>query len=243
MSEPPAVTGNITQRIRLASIVLVLGCTVSNPAPDTRIPRPPGVDRSATVFRNAVQASYPVPTKQHDRPRPGNCNKCVVMVHIDVLADTRRIDPDQKPAGGVPIAHLRNLDTRDTEAYFGLQPYTVADYYVWVDVNNAGKPRYTLLELVADTVGATRQWNVRLCHSRPSGELPGPSDFDFYEYKHGSYGCSKYNDYAADPGVVVASLFSVAPFRQFFTRISAILHGNMSALQGNWIECSSGCCT
>lgn len=242
MSEPPAVTSDTTKGIALTWIVVLLGCTTSNFTPDRTIQRPPGVDRSATVFRKSVQASFPVPTTMHDRPRPGNCNNCVVIVHIDVLADTRRVDPDKPPAAGVPIAHLVNLDARDDEAYFDLKPYTVADYYVWVDVNAGGKPRYTLLELAGDTVGATRQWNVRLCHQRLSGELPGPSDFDFYEYKHGKYGCPRYNAFA-NPGVVTASFFSLTPIRQFFTRINAALRGEMSALQGSWIECSSGCCT
>jgi hypothetical protein len=242
MSEPPAATRNTTRGIVLTSIAVLLGCTVPNPTPDRRIPRPPGVDRSATVFRNSVQTSYPVPTRTHDRPRPGNCSKCVVVVHIDVLGDTRRVDPDSPPPAGVPIAHLVNLDSRDNEAYFNLRPSTVADYYVWVDVNTAGKPRYTLLELAADTVGATRQWNVQSCHRRLSSEVGGPSDFDFFEYKHGKYGCPRYDEYA-NSGVIAASLFSVTPFRQLFTRISAIVRGEMGALKGSWIECSSGCCT
>jgi hypothetical protein len=168
-----------------------------------------------------------------------------VIVHVDVLADTRRVDPDNPPIApaGLPIAHLVNMDTRDNEGYFDLKPRTVADYYVWVDDNGRKKSRYTLLELVGNTVTATKQWNVRACHARASGDPSPRSDFDFYEYKHGMYGCSRYDDDAyANGRVGSASLLSVVLFRQLFTRISAMIIGE-TALQGSWIECSSGCCT
>jgi hypothetical protein len=166
------------------------------------------------------------------------------MVHIDVLGDTYGVDPDNPPpiTGGVAIAHLVNMDDRDNEAYFDLRPHTAADYYVWVDDNGAKKSRYTLLQVAGDTVSATKQWNVKPCHHRRMGVARGPSDFDFYEFKYPFTPCARSYP-LSNTGVSSASLFSVTPFRQLFARVSAMLRGEMTALQGSWIECSSGCCT
>jgi hypothetical protein len=243
MKKAPAIAGNTMRWIALALIAVPLACTVANPPAPERIPLPPGVNPNATIFRNSVQTSYPV-TRTHDRTRPGNCNKCMVIVHIDVLGDTYRVDPDNPPAApaGIAIAHLVNMDDRDNEAYFNLRPRTTADYYVWVDDDSRRKSRYTLLELVGNTVTATKQWKVKTCHKRPSGELRGPSDFDFYEFKYPTLlPCNTYT--SSNSGVSTASFFPVAPFRQVFTRISAIVRGVAGALPGSWIECSSGCCT
>jgi hypothetical protein len=243
MKKPPAVAGNTMRWIALALLAVPLACTVANPPAPERIPLPPGVNPNATAFRNGIQASYPV-TGTHDRPRPGNCSKCLVIVHIDVLGDTRRVDADNPPTApaGIAIAHLVNRDNRDNEAYFNLRPYTVADYYVWVDDNGGRKARYTLLELVGNTVTATKQWNVKKCHQYSTTYPPGPSDFDFYEFKHPGEECDK----AYSTGMVGAnhaSFFTVSPFRHLFTRMSAIVRGEIGALPGSWIECSSGCCT
>jgi hypothetical protein len=243
MRKPPAITGNTMRWIALALIAMPLACTVANPPAPERIKLPPGVNPNATMFRNSVQGSYPV-TGTHDRARPGNCNKCLVMVHIDVLGDTYRVDPDNPPPAptGIAIARLVNRDSKDNEAYFDLRPYTVADYYVWVDDDGGRKSRYTLLELVGNTVTATKQWKVKPCHKRLIGESRGASDFDFYEFKYPTMSpCDTY--ISSNSGVSKASFIPVTPYYQLFTRISAIVRGEVGALPGSWIECSSGCCT
>lgn len=243
MKKPPAIAGSTMRWMSLALIAVPLACTVANPPFPERIPLPPGVNPNATIFRNSLQASYPV-TRTHDRPRPGNCSKCLVIVHIDVLGDTRRVDADNPPAApaGLAIAHLVNMDKKDNEAYFNLRPSTVADYYVWVDDNGGRKARYTLLELVGNAVTATKQWNVRKCHQHSTAYPPGSSDFDFYEFKHLGEECDK--GYSAGVvGVNQASFFTVIPLRQLLTRINAIVLGEKGAVPGSWIECASGCCT
>jgi len=243
MSRPPTIAGNTMRWIALALISVPVGCTAGNSPNPERIKLPPGVNSNATIFRNSVQASYPV-TGTHDRARPGDCNKCIVIVHIDVLGDTYRVDPDNPPPApaGIAIAHLVNRDTKDNEAYFDLRPYTAADYYVWVDADAGRKSRYTLLELAGNTVTATRQWKVKPCHKRLINQSRDKSDFDFYEFKYPTMPpCDTYT--SSNSGVSTASFFPVTPFGRLFTRISAIVRGETGALPGNWIECSSGCCT
>jgi hypothetical protein len=225
-----------------ASIAVVLACAGQRYEHRTaKIQRPKGVDRSASVFRAKVQAAFPI-TQTHDRPRPGDCKKCVVIVHIDVLGDTRTVNPDNAPATGFPIAHLENVDDKDSEAYFNLRPHSTADYYIWVDDDGTKKSRYTLLELAADTVGATKQWKVTLCHAYGADNPRGPSDFDFYEFRHGAKPCTTL-DVASRANINYASLLPAIPIQPFLARIAAALRGKMMALRGTWIECGSGCCT
>ena len=243
MKRPPALPAKTMRCVALALIAGSLACAVANPPEPRRVPLPPGVNPNATIFRNSVQASYPVYTT-HDRPRPGNCSKCVVIVHIDVLGDTRRVDADNPPPtpAGIAVAHLVNQDASDREAYFNLRPFTAADYYVWVDDNGGKKARFTLLELAGNSVTAIKQWNVIKCHKHSSTYPPGPSDFDFYEFKHKTDECDK--GYSAGiVGANHASFLTGIPFPRLLTRIRALVLGNMAALQGSWIECSSGCCT
>jgi hypothetical protein len=218
-----------------------LACTASPyPSPDYRIQLPPGVSSDATQFRNSIQ-QYQV-TNQHDRARPATCSKCIVMVHIDVLGDTRSVDPLKAPVTGFPVAHLVNVDDRDTEAYFELAPRTSAEYYVWVDDNGSKKPRATLLEVAGNTVTASKQWNLILCHPFSDQNPRTGPDFDFYEYKHQSQDCEKLSGDNKSQ-VSYASVFTGDPLQPFFAKAAAMLRGRMTALRGDWIECTSGCCT
>jgi hypothetical protein len=223
-----------------AAIAFVLACTAAPyPSPDYSLPLPPGVDSVASRFISRVG---PPRAPGHDRPRPGNCSNCVVIVHIDVLSDTRLIDPEVAPAQGVALAHLVNLDDTDEEAYFNLLPHTTAEYYVWVD-DGGGKPRATLLEISRGKVRTRKQWKITLCHPFSAENPPTGPDFDFYEYKHGTKKCTVGSGAAETPQVNYASLFSATPLQPLFAKIFAALHGKMAALRGDWIECSSGCCT
>lgn len=239
MSRPPATAGNTRKLVALGFTAAVLGCQPSNaPAPE-RIKLPPGVDGNATIFKNSIQG-YSVRVTR-DRPRPGNCSKCLVMIHIEVL-NVPTFDPDQPPSSGKPIAHLVNADATDTEAYFNLLPGNAAEYYMWVDDAGGRKSRATLLQVAGNSVTATRQWNIRLCHRESYGPGPRPADFDFYEFKHGSNPC----DAIAATGYqqpVLAGLSTTAPVTRLFTLFREYVSNRMEALRGDWIECSSGCCT
>jgi hypothetical protein len=222
-----------------AVCIAVLACTpVPYPPPDYSLPLPPGVDSVASRFLSGIG---PVRGPTHDRARPGNCSKCVVIVRIEVLSDTRLINPEAAPTQGVAIAHLVNLDDTDEEAYFNLRPHTEADYYVWVD-DGGGKPRATLLVSTRGKMRTKTQWAITLCHPYGPDNPPTGPDFDFYEYKHGTQKCptgTGLNTSQAN----YASFITAVPFQPLFAKIIAALHGNMTALRGDWIECSSGCCT
>ena len=247
MPKPLATVGNAWKLVSLGFMAAALGCTQPMlTAGMADIPLPPGVSPDAATFRNQLASlgfgsGYTARTT-HDRLRPSNCKNCFVLVHIDVLADTRQVDPNSAIANAVPIAHLVNMDDKDSEAYFSLRPGKLAEYYVWVDNDAARKPRYTLLELTGTAVKATAQWYPKHCHNRQDGEAPGPSDFDFYEFHHGVKPCDAAAS-SANPGASFASFSPAVPFSQFFTHIAAILGRRMAALPGNWIECNSGCCT
>ncbi|MDQ6690749.1 MAG: hypothetical protein M3Z18_09600 [Gemmatimonadota bacterium] len=200
---------------------------------------PPGVDKDAGAFRKSISGF--TATRTHDRLRPGDCNKCIVMIHIDVLANTSTIDPDNPPAAGVPVARLTNMDTSDSEEYYKLRPGRYAEYYVWVDDKGGKKSRATLLEVSGSSVTAKVQWDLIICHLHPARYVP-KSDFDFYEYHHSPDQCRpKYA--SVQPQINLAGFSAVAPFSKLFVLFAEILANKLSPLQGDWIECSSGCCT
>jgi hypothetical protein len=239
MSWPLARKRDMKRWAATAGAAATVACTAaSSPAPNYSIPLPPGVDSVPSRFIGSVGPRRGPP---HERPRPGDCSQCVVIVHIEVLSDTRLINPEVPPAQGVAIAHLVNTDDTDEEAYYKLLPHTQAEYYVWVD-NGGGKTRATLLEVTPAKVKAKKQWNIILCHPYSATNLPGDPDFDFYEYRHGTEKCTARST-VNTPQVNYASVFTAAPFQSLFAKIMTALHGNMSALRGDWIECSSGCCT
>ncbi|MDQ6769235.1 MAG: hypothetical protein M3Z54_04540 [Gemmatimonadota bacterium] len=218
---------------------MMFGCTGSSRLTPERIKLPPGVDKDAGTFRNSI-AGFAV-TRTHDRLRPGDCKKCIVMIHIDVLGNTSTIDPGNPPAAGVPIAHLTNMDTSDSEDYYKLRPGRYAEYYVWVDDKGGKKSRATLLEVSGNSVTAKVQWDLIICHLYPARYVP-KSDFDFYEYHHSPDACRpKYT--SVKPPTNLAGFSAVAPFSKLFVLFADILSNKMSPLQGDWIECSSGCCT
>jgi hypothetical protein len=249
MRNAPSRERNYVWLTLMASLSALLACTGYSYEPgDTRIRLPAGVDSHASVFRAMVQHSFPVGLT-HDRLRPATCssgggNKCIVSVHIDVLGDTRVVDPANAPASGLAIAHLVNQDDSDREAYFDLKPHSTAEYYVWVDNDGHNKPRYTLLELkfADNSVSATKQWSVHLCHAHSIEYPPGPSDFDFYEFKHGADPC-EFRDAATGSQANYASLGMGFPIRSLLTFIAREISGEALALRGSWIECGSGCCT
>jgi hypothetical protein len=249
MRGEPSKASNTIRLVSIAFLSALFACSAYNVEPaDTRIKLPKGVDPNASVFRAMVQSSFPLGLT-HDRLRPATCssgggNKCIVSVHIDVLGDTRVVDPASAPPTGLAIAHLVNQDASDKEAYFDLKPQSTAEYYVWVDNDGSGKPRYTLLELQFGnkSVTATKQWKVHLCHPHSATYPSGPSDFDFYEFKHGAAPCDL-PDATISNGAHYASLGTGFPIRALLAFISRELVGNTVALRGSWIECGSGCCT
>jgi hypothetical protein len=249
MRSAPSRQRDTVRLLLMASLSALLACTGYNYDPDDiRIKLPQGVDPHASVFRAMVQSSFPVGLT-HDRLRPATCssgggNKCIVSVHIDVLGDTRVIDPATAPASGLAIAHLVNGDDIDREAYFDLKPHSTAEYYVWVDNDGHNKPRYTLLELqfANNSVTATKQWKVHLCHPYSAQNPAGPSDFDFYEFKHGPAPCV-FPDAAIDSQANYASLGMDLPIHSLLIFIAREIRGKALALRGSWIECGSGCCT
>src|SRR5258705_687944 len=84
----------------------------------------------------------------YDRARPGTCRLCVVIVRIEALGNTTAIDPNNAPAGGVPVARMQNLDPTDTEAWYGLEPNTRYVYYLWVDRKpHSTKARWTVVRV------------------------------------------------------------------------------------------------
>ena len=241
----PATPRAVGRWISFAFILLVLACTRVMLAPgtqysgawDTKLP--PGVSSNPDVFKTGLKI---VPGVVHNRLRAGTCPTCAVKVSIQSIADTYDLAPGSPPAAGLAVAHLQNLDPRNTEGYYGFRPSTVADYYFWVDKRpDTDIARITVLEVPRGPglVRAGRQKNLQYCHKYPPMRSPGPSDADFVEYKTP---CDV-GPIAASSKIVEASMFSTAQFTRAFAEIASVLRAVTLISGGGWIDCNSGCCT
>lgn len=160
---------------------------------------------------------------------------------IEPLGDTRLINPDNAPPGGVAVARIENLDSVDTEAKFGFRPGIQAVYYLWVDRKpGSTKARWTILEVPmgAGIVRAGYQKDLKLCFAG----VPPESDADFYEYKYDDHPCT-YMASVEKPNFHQASLLPADRFVSLLGKVAAFLRGEIAAAQGGWISCSGGCCT
>jgi hypothetical protein len=243
MIRSPATPLAVAKWITLASAVLIFGCvTTSTSYPrqdwDTRLP--PGVSSDPRTFRDRVAAMKPT-GPLHIRQRDATCGDgCTVNVSIQAIYDTRTIDPGAPPATGVAVAHIRNQDSRNIEAYYGFRPGSQADYYFWVDRKpDADSSRMTVLEVPTrgGTVRAGRQKTLGFCHRHLPG-YAGRADADFVEYK----GACTVVTSAAIARISEASLSPVGLLERMLERIAARLGDTALASQGGWIDCNSGCC-
>jgi hypothetical protein len=235
----PRAVGNWTT---IVFATLTLGCQpeVSSQAKwDTALP--PGVSSDPVTFQQQVGTIVPMGAR-HTRRRAATCDQCTVEVSIQAIYDTRTIKPDSAPATGVAVAHIQNLDSTKTEAYYGFLPSAQADYYFWVDKTpGADNARITVLEVPigGGRVRAGSQKNLGYCHMHRPG-YAGPPDADFLEYKEGPCTVAA----AAGARINTASLFTAGQFGKMFARIAAKLRDDTSLeAQGGWIDCNSGCCT
>lgn len=245
-----------TKWIATTSAIVALGCTppggLPSPIPDWSTPLPSGVDSNAVTFRARLDKGPPRGSTSHRRARAARCRPglgagglprslCSVEVMIEPLGDTRMIDPDNAPAGGVAAARIENLDSVDTEARFGFRPGIQAVYYLWVDRKpGSTKARWTVLEVPmgAGIVRAGYQKDLKLCYA----SVPRESDADFYEYKYDDHPCAVMAS-VEKSSVHQASLLSAERFVSLLGKVAAFLRGELSAAQGGWISCSGGCCT
>jgi len=241
----PATPRTIGKWIALASAIVILACTRVMLAPGTQYSGewntklPPGVSSSSDAFRTGLRIT---PGVKHKRLRAGTCPTCEVEVSIQSIANTFDLAPGSPPAAGLAVAHLQNLDPRDTEGYYGFRPSTVADYYFWVDKRpDSDSARITVLEVPRGTgpVRAGRQNNLKYCHRYPPTHYSGPSDADFVEYKRP---CDV-GPIASGSKIVEASMFSTAHFARVFAGIATVLRAVTLISGGGWIDCNSGCCT
>lgn len=245
MSSLPATPIAVGKCIAVASVVLVFACagrvmlapgTAYSGEWNTELP--PGVNADAEGFRTHLTAS---PGERHTRLRAGVCSGCAVQVTIQSIADSRGIRPDSGPPEGLAVALLQNLDSRNTEGYYGLKPSAVADYYLWVDRRpGGGGARITMLEVPRGPgpVRAGRQKNLEYCHRYPTAYRRERSDADFVEYKEPCDAGSS----AAGLKAVEASVFSAASERAFATVAAAVRNMTLVSKNG-WIDCNLGCCT
>lgn len=245
MIRSPATPRAVGQWIAIACAVVVLACTRVMLAPGTQYPGawdtklPPDVSSNPDVFRSRLKIT---PGGRHTRLRAGTCPTCAVEVSIQSIANTYDLAPGSPPAAGLAVAHVQNLDPRNTEGYYGFRPSTVADYYFWVDKRpDADSARITVLEVPRGPglVRAGRQKNLQYCHRYPPVRYSGPSDADFVEYKPP---CGV-GPIAASSKIVEASMFSTAHFARVFAEIASVLRAATLISGGGWIDCNSGCCT
>lgn len=230
----------------VASVIVVLACTRVMLAPGTQYSGawntelPPGVSSNADSFRTHL--INVVPGVKYNRLRAGTCSGCKVKVSIQSIANTFALGPGLPPTTGLAVAHIQNLDPRNTEGYYGFRPSTEADYYFWVDKRpDADSARITVLEVPrVGPVRAGRQKNLQYCHKYPRGKDSLPAAADFVEYK----APCDVGPIAASSKISEASLFSAAPFGRVFAGVATVLLAFETLIsQGGWIDCNSGCCT
>jgi hypothetical protein len=207
---------------------------------DWRTPLPPGVSSDPATFLSGIPAPTPRDSV-HVRVRPGNCPFCIVEVRVQTIGNTHLIDPDNGPSPGMAIARIENLDDTDMEAVFGFRPQSAATYFFWVDRGTSGKARLTVLQVPRSggLVTAGHQKLLRLCHPRPTGQLP-TSDVDFAEYRYKGQPC--YRE-ATDKSVSEASLSFLGEMTLFRRVVAHLTRLPLMEARGGWIDCNSGCCT
>jgi hypothetical protein len=243
MNRSSAASLAVGRWLAVSLLTTALACATAETnlqPPDPANDLPPGVSKNPAEFRQHVSA-FALSGNVHRRGRPGRCPTCLINISIEAVGDTRLIDPRNGPAQGRAVAHILNLDPTDTEAYYGIQPSSQAEYYLWVDRNPvSGRARWTLLRVPmgAGSVTAGRPRDLRLCRMSEPGEIK-TSDADFAENRHPN-GC----DASLDGDDMKASQASLVPHR-----IEALL-GHVTAylfpptrIGGGWIDCIRGCCT
>jgi hypothetical protein len=243
MSRSSAASLAVGRWLAVSLLTTAIACATAEtnlPPPDAKNDLPDGVSRNTTEFRQRV-SSFAPSGNVHRRGRPGRCAVCLINISIEAVGDTRLIDPRNGPAQGRAVAHILNLDPTDTEAYYGIQPSTQAEYYLWVDRSpGSGRARWTLLRVPMDAgiVTAGRPHDLKLCRKSDVGEIK-TSDADFAEYRHPA-GC----DANVDAEDLKASQASVLPLRvdALLKHVTAFLFPP-TRIQGGWIDCARGCCT
>lgn len=240
----PATPRAVGRWIAIACAIVILACTRVMLAPgtqysgawDTKLP--PGVPSNPDAFKSGLKIT---PGVIHNRLRAGTCPACEVKVSVQSIANTFDVAPGSPPTAGLAVAHVRNLDPRNTEGYYGFRPSAVADYYFWVDKRpDTDSARITVLEVPRGPgiVRAGRQKNLQYCHMYATRHS-GPSDADFVEYRPP---CDV-GPIAASSKIVEASMFSAARFLRVFAEMASLLRAVTLISGGGWIDCNSGCCT
>lgn len=244
MIRSSAIPRTVGKWITIASAIVIPACAPVMLAPGTQYSGewntklPPGVSSSSDAFRTQLRVT---PGVKHTRLRAGTCSGCEVTVSIQAIDGPRAFGPGSPPVTGLAVAHIQNLDPRNTEGYYGFRPSTVADYYLWVDKRpDADSTRITVLEVPRGIgpVRAGRQKNLEYCHMYPRASYSLPPDADFVEYKDP---CTV-GSTAGSSKIVEASFFSAPPFGGVFPGIATALRALATISQGGWIDCNSGCC-
>jgi len=207
-------------------------------------PLPEGVSSKPETFREELKRMTAVTFPnggRHQRRRAGkNCNGCAVTVEIGAIS---RVEILEQGDGSRPrpraVALLQNLDTVNTEAWYGLKPKRNADYYFWIDAPG-GRSRITVLEVPnrSGAVRAGKQKELYVCHRLQHGDTTNFGDADFVEYQR--IPCDKDAAGMSKEGM---SPFSLPTVSKVFAKLLRGLYQSTSitAAEG-WIDCNSGCC-
>ena len=229
----------------VCSAVAALGCAREGSPADTNTTAPAGFPSDTAEYR-ARLAQYPLSGNPHKRQRRSECFYLLcpkIDVSIQARGNTLDIEPYNVQASAVPVAHLINLDKKNTEGYYGLLPGDTVEYDLWVNQKPAStQGEWRVVGRVTKTgrliYGEVTDLNY--CHLGHS-TIPPVSDADFAEYKHAcDYEIDRASSTKASSTPSRMSL-SWTIIGSVFQHLSAFL--TYSTNGGGWIDCARGCCT
>jgi hypothetical protein len=156
---------------------------------------------------------------------------------------TSEVNPLNFQSNPRAVAHLKNLSSDKTEAYYSLEPGQ--EGILWVNRSASGQATWTMLRMsrTSNAVVAGRSTDLNYCHlyiRQPSGA----TDADFatdHEKANGEGKCDV-------PIPTIHTGMQTASMLQF-PGVAVVLDYGMALLAGyarsggGWIDCANGCCT